>query len=84
MFNFITKQHKLIFAAGAAVGVAVFSMLKTTKARELAVKGVAGSIILKDKVLETAANIKEDADDICAKAKESAKNNCDCGNDCNC
>ncbi len=84
MFNFITKQHKLIFAAGAAAGLAVLGLLKTKKARELAVKSVAGSIMLKDKVLETAANIKEEADDICAEAKACAKQECTCGDDCEC
>ncbi len=90
MFNFITKQHKLIFVAGAAVGVAVLGFLKTKTARELAVKSVAGSIMFKDKVLETAANIKEEADDIVCEAKAvasqecSCDDNCDCGDDCAC
>ncbi len=84
MFNFITKQHKLIFAAGAATGLAILGLLKTKKARELAVKGVAGGIMLKDKALETAANIKEEADDIVCEAKCVAKNECCCGDDCEC
>ncbi len=84
MLKFITKQHKLIFAAGAATGLAVLGLLKTRKARDLAVKGVAGSIMLKDKVLETAANIKEEADDICAEARMVAQNGCECGCDCDC
>ncbi len=84
MLDFITKQHKLIFAAGIATGVAVLGLLKTKKAREVAVKSVAGGIMLKDKVLETAANIKEEADDICAEAKAAAKKDCVCGDDCGC
>ncbi len=84
MLNFITKQHKFIFAAGVATGVAVLSLFKTKKARELAVKGVAGSMLLKDKVLETAANIKEEADDICIDAKASAQQECACGDNCEC
>ncbi len=84
MIKWMTKERKWIFAAGAATGAAVFGLLKTKKARELAVKGVAGGIMLKDKVLETAANIKEEADDICAEAKVAAKSKCACGEDCDC
>ncbi len=90
MLSFITKQHKLIFAAGAAVGVAVIGVLKTKKARALAVKSVAGGIMLKDKVLETAANIKEEADDIVCEAKTAAQQGCidtekcDCEEKCEC
>ncbi len=84
MLTFITKQHKLIFAAGAAVGLAICGLLKAPKTRELAVKGVAGGLLLKDKILETAANIKEEADDICAEAKATAKDECDCGDSCAC
>ncbi len=82
MLNFITKQHKVIFAAGAATGLAVLGLLKTKKARELAVKGVASSMIMKDKVLENVANIKEEADDIVSQAKVVAKSKCDCTTDC--
>ncbi len=78
MLKFITKQHKLIFAAGAATGVAVLGFLKTKKARELAVKGVASGIMLKDKVLENVANIREEAEDICSEAKTVAKADCEC------
>ncbi len=84
MLDWITKERKWIFAAGAATGLAVLSILKTKKARDLAVKGVAGGIMLKDKVLETAANIKEEADDICTEAKEAAKGECACGENCDC
>ncbi len=88
MLDFITKQHKLIFAAGAATGVAIFGLLKTKKARDIAVKSVAGGILFKDKVLETAANIKEEADDVVCDAKTVAQKACteadECGEDCDC
>ncbi len=84
MLNWITKERKWIFAAGAATGLAVLGILKTKKARELAVKGVAGGMLLKDKALETAANIKEEAEDICAEAKASAQASCACGDECAC
>ncbi len=77
MLHWITKERKVIFAAGAAVGVAVLGLLKTKKARQLAVQGVAGGIMLKDKVLENVANIREEAEDICAEAKNVAKSDCE-------
>ncbi len=82
MLNFITKQHKLIFTAGAATSMAALGFIKTKAARKLAVKGVAGTMILKDKVLETAANIKEEADDIVYDAKKTAKSDCTCDDNC--
>ncbi len=84
MLQWITKERKWIFAAGAATGLALLSLLKTKKARDIAVKSVAGGIMLKDKFLETAANIKEEADDICAEAKVAAKGSCSCGGGCGC
>ncbi len=84
MIHLITKERKWIFAAGAATGLAVLGLIKTKKARDLAVKSVAGGIMLKDKALETAANIKEEADDICAEAKMAAKSGCTSGDDCDC
>ncbi len=95
MLHFITKQHKIIFAAGAATGVAILGLLKTKKVRDMAVKSVAGTIMLKDKVLETACNIKEEADDIVCEARAVALKGCscedscedeacDCGDDCEC
>ncbi len=82
MLRFITKERKWIFAAGAAAGAVVLTLLKTKKIHTLAVKGVANGMMLKDKVLETAANIKEEADDICAEARASAQEQCACGCDC--
>ncbi len=79
MFNRISNHTKWTFAAGAAAGLVALGFVKTKCAHKLAVKGVAGSMMLKDKVLETAANIKEEADDICAEAKETAKSGgCGC------
>ncbi len=80
----ITKERGLIFAAGATAGLAVLKVLKTKKARDIAVKSVASTIMLKDKVLENVANIREEAEDICAEAKCVAKNDCECGETCNC
>ena len=77
MFKVLTKERKTIFVAGAATGLAVWSFLKTKTARKIAVKGVANGIMLKDKIMENVANIREEADDICAEAKQVAKQSCD-------
>lgn len=70
------KESKVVFTVGAVVGAGLTAFLKTKKACELAVKGVANSMILKDKVLENVANIKEESEDICAQAKKVAQENC--------
>ena len=81
MKNYLKRENKIIFGIGTAVGMATLAFLKTKKARDLAVKGVAGSMLLKDKVMENVSNIKEEADDICAEAKLVAQNECICSND---
>ena len=57
-------------------------LLKTKKARDLAVKGLAQGIMVKDCVIENAMNIREEAEDICNEAKAVAKETCDC--ECGC
>ncbi len=81
-FECITGERKAIFVAGAATGLAVFSFLKTKKARDIAVKSVAGTIILKEKIMENVANIREEAEDICVDARIAAREKCDCGGNC--
>ena len=78
MKKYFGKECKIVFVIGTFIGAGFFAFSKTKKARELAVKGVAGGMMLKDKILESAANLKEEADDICAEAKLVAKANCDC------
>ncbi len=82
--EYFTKERNCLLGAGAVIGVAALQILKTKKARELAVKGVAGGIMLKDKVLENVANIREEAEDICAEAKTVAQNDCNCQGNCDC
>ena len=81
MKRYFEKECRIVFAVGAAVGIAAVSFLKTKKAHDLAVKGVASGMMLKDKVMENVANIKEEADDICAEAKLVAQADCDSKND---
>lgn len=81
MKNYFDKECRVVFGIGTAVGMGALAFLKTKKARELAVKGVAGSMLLKDKVMENVANIKEEAEDICAEAKLMAQADCICPSD---
>ncbi len=84
MLKWVTKERKWIFIAGAATGLAVLGLLSTKKAREVAVKGVAGGMMLKDRVMENVANIKEEAEDIRTEAKVIAQQECDYGTACAC
>ena len=58
------NKTNAVFAAGVAVGVSLFEVLKTKKVRELTVNTLANGRILKDKVLEEVSNIREESDDI--------------------
>ncbi len=77
MFNGIRKEHKVIFAVGAVVGAAIITFIKTKKAHDIAVKGLAQGMMVKDSLLEEVSNIREEADDICNEAKIVAKANCE-------
>ena len=67
---------KIIFAAGAAAGVAIMKILKTRKVRKLTVDLIASSRVVKDKVFEEVTNIFEEADDVYASKKaDIAKEN---------
>ncbi len=60
-------------ALGVLGGVVLGEILKTKTARELTVKGVAGSMKMTRKVQASVQSIKEDAEDLCledAKADE--------------
>ena len=81
MKQYFGKENRIIFAVGAVVGMATLTFLKTKKARELTVKGVASGMMLKDKVMENVANIKEEAEDICTEAKIVAQADCDSKSD---
>ena len=65
----LLNNTKIIFGAGAAVGVAVMGLLKTKKARELAVASLVSGRIIKDNILEEVSNIREDVDDAYKIAK---------------
>ncbi len=77
MINRVSKETGIIFAIGAVAGAALLTFLKTKSARDLAVKGLAKGMMVKDCVIEEVANIREEADDICNEAKSVAKADCD-------
>lgn len=75
------------FLGGALVGAVGMQAMKSEKVRNVLVSGLAQGIVLKDAVMEQVGNLKDEAVDICADAKEKAKEkstSCDCGPDCAC
>ncbi len=83
MFNKFDKDKGIIFGLGAVAGIALVKILKTKTVRDMAVKSLAQGIIAKDKIAEEVANIREEADDICAEAKLAARKGC-CDETCDC
>ncbi|MFV0440115.1 MAG: DUF6110 family protein [Lachnospirales bacterium] len=77
MYEWIKNEKTIAFAGGVAAGVVALATLKAKKTRELAVKGLAKGIIIKDSVVEEISNIREEADDICAEAREEAQKHCE-------
>lgn len=84
MKNLFGKESKIIFVVGAVVGVAAVKFLKSKSAHNLAVKGLAKGIVMKDNILEEVNSIKEEAEDICEEAKVLAKKEVDEVCDCEC
>lgn len=72
MFQFIAGAHVAYFAAGAVTAFVGEKALKSKGARKLAVAGLAKGILVKEAVSETLCNIREDAADLCAEAREAA------------
>ena len=61
------------FVGGAVTAVVTSKFAKSNKARELAVKGLASGMQVKDNVEATVTSIKEDAQDVYAEAVEKSK-----------
>lgn len=73
MFDFLKKECALCFIGGAVAGILGLKIAKCPKTRELTVKTIAKGLKVKDCVEEQVTNIREDAEDIYAAAKEEAK-----------
>lgn len=62
------------FVGGVAAAGAGAALSTSSKVRQLAVKGVAQGILLKEGAQETVQSIKDDAEDVAAEARQDAKN----------
>lgn len=82
MFTFLKQTQTLLFIGGAVVGSAGSKLLKSESARNFAVNALAKGYQIKDVVMEQVSNIRQEAEDICAEAKDKNKTGCGCGCDC--
>ena len=69
MKNLLKNKQALTFIGGAVTAVAGTSFIKSKKARELAVKGLANGMKLRDDAAAAYETVKEDARDICYEVK---------------
>lgn len=88
MLDCFKKDCWICLAAGAVTGILGAKLVKTDKARKLAVHTIAYGMMAKDTTMEEVANLREEAEEICKEAREVAKQksdcDCDCGCDCGC
>ena len=72
MFGFFKNERFWCVAAGAAGVIAGERILKSKKARDIAVSGLAKGMKLKYDAEEALQSIKDDAEDICYDARKKA------------
>lgn len=75
MYEWMKKEKTLCFIGGAIAGLVGLKVVKAKKTRELTVKAIAKGMTMKDCLMEEAANMREEAEDICNEAKTVAKMN---------
>jgi hypothetical protein len=68
--GFFTSKYVIGFGVGVAASVLAYKAYKSKKLRKTLVKAVAQGIKLRDDAKHTLNSIKEDAEDLCAEAKE--------------
>jgi gas vesicle protein len=68
--GFFTSKYLIGFGAGVAAAVLAYRAYKSKKLRKVLVKAVAQGIKLRDDAKHTLNSIKEDAEDLCAEAKD--------------
>lgn len=73
MFHVFVGAKAAYFVAGAAAGVLGTQAVKSKTLRNLTVAGLTKGYQVKDAVSETLCNLREDASDLCAEAKEKAR-----------
>ena len=73
MLDVFKNQKVMLVLAGAAGTIVGEKILKSSKTRELAVKGIAKGMMLCDDAREEITNMKEEAEDICHEARMKAR-----------
>lgn len=71
--EFYKDTRFLCFAGGVAAAIVGGKVLKSPKARELCVAGMAKGMKLQQDAQVTFQNMKEDAQDLCHEAKTKAQ-----------
>ena len=71
--EFYKDPRFLCFASGVAAAIVGGRVLKSPKARELCVAGMAKGMKLQQDAQVTFQNMKEDAQDLCHEAKAKAQ-----------
>ena len=71
--EFYKDTRFLCFAGGVAAAIVGGKVLKSPKARELCVAGMAKGMKLQQDAQVTFQNMKEDAQDVCHEAKTKAQ-----------
>ncbi len=84
MLDCFKKDCISCFAVGAVAGILGLKLVKTEKARNLAVQGIAQGMMAKDCAMEELTNLREEAEEICREAREVAKKKSDCNCGCDC
>jgi hypothetical protein len=69
-----TKNKGLIgFVGGVLVAAVGTKIVKSQVTRDLAVKGLAKAMLIRQKAMEQVANLREDAEDLCNTTIEQEK-----------
>jgi predicted nuclease with TOPRIM domain len=70
--GFLKNKYVIGFGAGVAAALVGYRLYKSKKIRKAVVKAVACGIKLREDAKYTLNSIKEDAEDVCAEAKEQS------------
>lgn len=73
MIHILTSVKTVSFLGGAVVGAVAVPILKSAPVRSAAVTVLSKGILLKNAVEAQWCNVREEAEDLCAEAKEKAQ-----------
>jgi hypothetical protein len=68
--DFLKNRYVIGFGAGVAASLIAYHACRSRKLRKVVVKALAHGMKLRDEVKFAASTIKEEAEDLCAEAKE--------------